>query len=498
MLVALGCLGLLAITLIPLLRLTLYAAPYYDDYNFGQFARAAMIQEQSKWAAISGALDCSRTQWYAWQGTYSSIFFMTLMPAIWGEQYYFLGLVFIMLLLFAGSMLFTGVILRKVLGAEKWSSLAIRAVITISVFMFIYSAQSGFYWYNGGIHYVGMHGFGLLFLSAAICLERAKGRTSTGLLFTATILLAMITAGSNFVTALQGLLCLLTIILVSVAVEHRKKGLWLLPAALVYIIGFGLNVAAPGNAVRARNYVGWGYAPLESIGRSFLEAVKHIPEYTGLIVLVVMLLLLPMIWQMLQGITYRFRCPGLVLLWSFCLYATGYTPSLYSLGHAGLSRTLNAVKITYLLLLFLNEIYWCGWLRQLLQEKASQKTEQNKAPKIAQKLLAQKSGVVWWFYIIIGVLCLVIFKVSPNQAGHYSAYGAYYYVHTGEANNYHAEYLERVKRLSGQAKNVYLPAYKYTPWFLCMGDITEDAKDERNRALAMWYGKDSVTVLSED
>ena len=146
----------------------------------------------------------------------------------------------------------------------------------------------------------------------------------------------------------------------------------------------------------------------------------------------------------------------------------------------------------------MNEIYWCGWLRQLLEEKASQKTEQNKVSKIAQKLLAQKSGVVWWFYIIIGVLCLGIFKVSPNQAGHYSAYGAYYYVHTGEANNYHTEYLERVKRLSGQAKNVHLPAYKYTPWFLCMGDITEDAKDERNRALAMWYGKDSVTVLSED
>ena len=86
-LLAVGCCGLLLLTLIPLFRLTVYAVPYYDDYNFGRFARAAMEQEQSKWAAISGALDCSRTQWYAWQGTYSSIFFMALMPAIWGEQY---------------------------------------------------------------------------------------------------------------------------------------------------------------------------------------------------------------------------------------------------------------------------------------------------------------------------------------------------------------------------------------------------------------------------
>lgn len=421
-------------------------------------------------------------------------FFMTLMPAVWGEQYYFLGPVFILLLLLAGSMVFTHVILRKVFRMEKWSSLAIQAVITIAEFMFIYSAQSGFYWYNGGIHYVGMHGFGLLFLSVAICLERAEGRTAKGLLFTASVLLAMITAGSNFVTALQGLLCLLTILLVSVVVERRRTGLWLLPSTLVYIIGFGLNVAAPGNSVRARSYVGWGYGPLESIGRSFLEAVKHIPEYTGPVVLMVMLLLVPMIWQAVKSTDYRFRYPGIVLALSFCLYATGYTPSLYSLGHAGLSRTLNAVKITYLLLLFLNEIYWIGWLRQLLEKRAEQTTGQ----LTIQKWAIRNGAAAWWFYVLIGVACLVIFRASSNQAGHYSSYGAYYYVHTGEAYNFHQEYLERVAILSGPEKDVQLPAYQFRPWFLCMGEISEDADNEANRSLAMWYHKDSVTLKEKD
>ena len=419
---------------------------------------------------------------------------MTLMPAVWGEQYYFLGPVFILLLLLAGSMVFTHVILRKVFRMEKWSSLAIQAVITIAEFMFIYSAQSGFYWYNGGIHYVGMHGFGLLFLSVAICLERAEGRTAKGLLFTASVLLAMITAGSNFVTALQGLLCLLTILLVSVVVERRRTGLWLLPSTLVYIIGFGLNVAAPGNSVRARSYVGWGYGPLESIGRSFLEAVKHIPEYTGSVVLMVMLLLVPMIWQAVKSTDYRFRYPGIVLALSFCLYATGYTPSLYSLGHAGLSRTLNAVKITYLLLLFLNEIYWIGWLRQLLEKRAEQTTGQ----LTIQKWAIRNGVAAWWFYVLIGVACLVIFRASSNQAGHYSSYGAYYYVHTGEAYNFHQEYLERVAILSGPEKDVQLPAYQFRPWFLCMGEISEDADNEANRSLAMWYHKDSVTLKEKD
>ena len=356
--------------------------------------------------------------------------------------------------------------------------------------MFIYSAQSGFYWYNGGVHYVGMHGFGLLMLSVAICLERAEGRTAAGLLFTASVLLSMITAGSNFVTALQGLLSLLTILFISVVVEHRKKGLWLLPATLVYIIGFGLNVAAPGNSVRARSYVGWGYSPLESIGRSFLEGVKHLPEFTGSIVLMVMVMLLPLIWQALKETEYRFRYPGVVLLWSFCLYATGYTPSLYSLGHAGLSRTLNAVKITYLLLLFLNEIYWCGWLQQRLQKKASGST--------ARWLANWNGAAVWWFYAIMGLEFIMIFQVSPNQAGHYSAYGAYYYVHTGEAYNFHQEYLERVEKLLGDEDDVQLQPYHYKPWFLCMGDLSEDENNEANRSLAIWYDKDSVTLISED
>ena len=339
-----------------------------------------------------------------------------------------------------------------------------------------------------------MHGFGLLFLSVAICLERAEGRTAKGLLFTASVLLAMITAGSNFVTALQGLLCLLTILLVSVVVERRRTGLWLLPSTLVYIIGFGLNVAAPGNSVRARSYVGWGYGPLESIGRSILEAVKHIPEYTGPVVLMVMLLLVPMIWQAVKSTDYRFRYPGIVLALSFCLYATGYTPSLHSLGHAGLSRTLNAVKITYLLLLFLNEIYWIGWLRQLLEKRAEQTTGQ----LTIQKWAIRNGAAAWWFYVLIGVACLVIFRASSNQAGHYSSYGAYYYVHTGEAYNFHQEYLERVAILSGPEKDVQLPAYQFRPWFLCMGEISEDADNEANRSLAMWYHKDSVTLKEKD
>ena len=47
-----------------------------------------------------------------------------------------------------------------------------------------------------------------------------------------------------------------------------------------------------------------------------------------------------------------------------------------------------------------------------------------------------------------------------------------------------SEYLERVAILSGPEKDVQLPAYQFRPWFLCMGEISEDADNEANRSLA--------------
>ena len=56
----------------------------------------------------------------------------------------------------------------------------------------------------------------------------------------------------------------------------------------------------------------------------------------------------------------------------------------------------------------------------------------------------------------------------------------------------------RVAILSGPEKDVQLPAYQFRPWFLCMGEISENADNEANRSLAMWYHKDSVTLKEKD
>lgn len=103
----------------------------------------------------------------------------------------------------------------------------------------------------------------------------------------------------------------------------------------------------------------------------------------------------------------------------------------------------------------------------------------------------------WWFYPVMGAVMLFIFAADSDQTKKYSAYGAYYYVHTGEACNFYHEYLDRVKLLESEEPNVEVSPYAYRPWFLCIEDWSEDWTGDVNIAVANWYDKDSVTVRAE-
>ena len=470
---------LLAMCLIPLYRLSLYSCPFADDYSYGIFGKRGIEAYGGVIGAIKGAITGARQMWYAWQGTYASIFFMSLAPVIFGEEYHFIGSMFIITMITVGTFTFTSVLIRKVFKCERLSTVSVAAMITTCVLMFMYETQQAFYWYNGGVHYVAMHGFFLLMLSSAIVLVKSEKVIKKIIFVLLTMVLAFVTAGANFVTTLQGLLAIFAIFIISLIIFKNKRALYLIPALITYVIGFYKNVSAPGNDKRAA-YFTTGYGPVESILRSFLEAFKAIPGYTRLIGLAVLIMAVPLILNLVKKADFSFKWPFLVLFFSFCFYATGFTPSLYVFGNAGIERTQNAVKITYMVLLFINEIYLLGW--------ASKKFE-----KVGE---LTKIGIGCW-YLCFGILFFVIFSFESNQAGNYSAYGAYYYVHTGDAINFRTEYLARIEHVKESGADVTVYPYVFKPWFLYAGEISTEADNFENNAMAAFYGKDSI-VLYDD
>lgn len=476
---AMGAGAVLVLLLIPLCVIAFYSVPWYDDYIYGRFVRNFLREEYSLSSALKGAFYCMHTEWWAWQGTFSSIFFMAFVPFVWGESWYALGPLFLLFLLVFSVFVLVKVLAGSVLRADRWTCLLLQSVTAAMTVLLLYHAQEGLYWYIGGIHYIGMHSFLLLLTAAWVKLLVGTGKAQTAALVLWTMAGAVLAAGSNYVTCLQGLLVGLSLLALG-ALLKKGRVILLIPSLAVYIYAFYQNVSAPGNAKRSAVFQGAGLGPAESVVRSFQEAFRYLWEFSGLITLAFAVLLVPVIWNMVKKTEYRFRFPGILLLWSVCLYATGFTPSLFAMGHAGLGRTLNAVKLTWQLLFLINEVYWLGWVQARQAERGRQEKGE------------QASGTAVAFYIAMAAVMLGIFWTDGNKIAHYSSWGAYCYLRDGEAEQFHQAYLERVETIRRGGPVVTVKPYEVRPWMLSPGELSEDPTSEPNMAMADWYDKEAI------
>lgn len=474
------CIAFLIFVLVPLYALSKYVIPFYDDYIYGIHAKVRMTSDFDIINAMRGAYYIARAEWYCFQGTYASDFLMGLMPLIWADgQYMFIGPCFIITTLVCGCFILIGVLLKDVLKARTSLTIIVQCIVTSMVLILIYTAQQGFYWYIGGVHYVVMHSFLMMLIACIVHIKYSGTKANRILMVVLSVVLSAIVGGANFVTTLQGLE-FLTVILLLRLIKKEKTWKWLIPSYLMYIVGFCQNVFAPGNAGRQVYYTE-GYSAPVAVLKSFEFAVKYLQDFTGWITVLVVLLLAPIAWKIAKESEYEFKFITLAILGciSFCLYASGYAPSLYGTGKLDLSRVINAIKITFQFLMVICEFYGIGFIYSFSKKKNL-------------KLSGYNGNIVWWI-IPIWVLCGVyLFRICPNPIGTYSNFGSMYYVWlTDQAETFHNEYEERVELLESDAEVVELNPYSVRPWFLIWRDINEDGG--ALQALEDWYGK-TVTL----
>lgn len=479
-LLSIGVLAVLAVVILPIARIMMNCVPWYDDFSYGLLTKNSWEMNHSFIDALEGAITNIRQTWYAWQGTYTSCFFMSMMPAVWGTDKYVYGLWFVLFILITGIFCLVNTLLTDVIKSkDKWGNLTVMAVVAITVVVFMRSAIEGFFWYNSAVHYTAMHGLGMLYIALLIKLVYVKSRWKKVLLVLGSILGALVMGGVNNVTVLQVLLVILSIIGFGL-IFHNYRVLWLLPALSAYSIGMYINLASPGNAKRMIWYEGMKLSIPQAIIKSFQSAFTYLDDFTGWMTLAILVFMVPVVIYLVRKTEFNFPCPILILLWSICLYATGFTPTLYTMGHTLLGRATNMAKVTFQLLLFINLFYLVGWLCKYLQKRKVQISIPN----------------TWCFNIIMALIMVAIFAVEPNKGGIYSSYCAYYFVHTGEALNYYNEYLNRVAICEGEEKDVVVSPFVYKPWVLCLGDLSEDPNYEPNRFMATYFGKDSIVCMS--
>lgn len=459
--------------MLPIICLGKYDRQVADDYGYAVQTHFAWEQTHNINAVLQAVFHRVADSYHTWQGTFSSIFLMALNPAAFDYRLYKLvpGIMVFMLSLscFALSKALVG----KLLHNDNFHWLATGAALSILTVEKMYTIPSGLYWYNAAVHYTFMHALMILLLVCVLQLLLTKAIAGKVFLLLVSILFAVGAGGSNYATSLMGWVLLGSFSLLVVCF-YRKKSLWVLPSFLCYTLAFGFNVMAPGNAVRQGNFE--GLSAVSSILHSFKSAAVYSVKWMDLFTLLLLLLMVPVFWDSVQHTNFQFRLPFLLLLYSFCVVATGFTSSYYSMGTEGISRTHNVIKITYQILLFLNEAYFIGWVQRRTQKGTV------KMPRFLTFLV-----------IIVAMGCTVVF--SSNQAGTFTSYGAAYYLRSGEAALFYNEYIQRKNLLETTSEeDVVLEPHQFKPWYLYIDDITVSPDDWRNGMVAAWYGKHSVRL----
>ena len=133
---------------------------------------------------------------------------------------------------------------------------------------------------------------------------------------------------------------------------------------LIYVLAAVVNMIAPGNQKRKSLFAGLSIS--ESIITSMKAGILAIDFCTTIIIILSLVVLIPIIWDMLEGSKYQFRYPALVVLISFGIFSSMYAPLYYSFGLlAAPRRAVNIIIEAYYILIVMNLIYILGWLKKM-------------------------------------------------------------------------------------------------------------------------------------
>lgn len=467
-------LAALLLCLLPLLLLGRYDVPSGDDFNYGLNAHLAYVHSASLLQALDAALFRVQDTYFSWQGSYSAVLLMCLQPAVFRESLYCLTPWIMALSLLGGTFCLCTALFRRLFDLPGSAGAVTAGILGILDLLLMPVPVESFFWYNGSIYYTFYYGLALAALALALGCARHGGLGRILLLS----LLGLWLGGGNLVTGLSLAVVSVSALALLALLRKKREFRRLLLPALLFLLGFALNVAAPGNAVRAQ---GIDHRPeaLSAILFSFVDAVRWFLRWFRLPMLGALLFLALLNRRILPGSRFSFPFPALVSLWSFCLYAAMFCPSRYATGGMEVGRIQNIIFYALLLLLALNLLYWQGWLCR--RRKSSGETA--KPLRLLPVLLAL-------------AFCLVCVGASALLRGGLAPVAALSSIRSGQAAAYAEEAAARRAVLEDPAQSspAFAP-FTDPPYLLYATDITEDPEDWRNQGMAVFYEKDSVLLL---
>ena len=454
---------LCVISIIPFFVISIYSRPSADDFSYsyplfnliksGNYDLLLLIKESFSMMA---------NFYRSWQGTYSSAILMSLQPGIFGDKYYFIGTIFLIVLLYICLYKLFSVINKRIIDNCVPTWFISLLFLTIFLLTVPYLNQC-LYWLCGAYHYVPFFALDLLIVSYAIdyLYEDNKDKKIKDIILSS--IFSFIVSGGNQVTSLLNLLILCLFILYSF---YRKKDKGLLITLVIALVGFFIMFFAPGNSVRQSNTT--KSSAIIAIINSFKGGLKYALRWPNaswfFFIILMVVLLLPFI----NKFEYKLRIhPIILIVITICLYSAMFCPTNYAMSTNGPGRLKNVIYFTGVIFSILDVVYVILWLKQ------------------KRNISFQTNNRVIFFIIVILTALMCFYKTS-------NFYVVVDEIKSGTAESFARAYDDRIDKMNNSNLDIVVVDSLPKSQVLKFDDITSDVNDWRNVDWSRYYGITTV------
>ncbi|MDO5444093.1 MAG: DUF6056 family protein [Eubacteriales bacterium] len=465
------------LSLIPILILSNYSAPFADDFSFSCETHAAVQAGEPVLRVLQAAVGKVIDVYYTWQGTFSGIFLMAFQPGIFGLQAYRWTAWIMLASLCAGVFFLFSAILSGLLGHPRSVSILSASAVLVICIQLMPSANQGLYWYNGAVYYTFTFGITLIAYAIAARYAVKGGFIRILILF----FLSLIIGGSNYVTALlTSIIFLFLTVSLLISKNRRWKG-YILPLFAV-VISLALSAAAPGNSVRQAEFPDSPNA-ITAVLLSFKAAAFYCLKWISLPYIGMLIFIALFIWRSSEKSDIKFQHAVLCSLFFFCIFSSMFTPHYYAEGTAGPDRLINILFYSFVILSALNLSVWCIAFRNYYNRKKVH-TEYSPDSISVIPVIAVSAAFVLSFGI--GIISGNIHPTSVMALGE---------LKNGEAETYYREISDRQIVLEDNSiQDCVFDPIVSQPYLLFSGDMSADPSDYTNEDACSFYHKKSIII----
>ena len=461
------------VSLIPILYLSGYVHATGDDYGYGARTHQMWLSTHSVWQVLKAAGQTVQHYWIGWQGTWFTIFLMSMQPEVfWDNGYWIVPWIMIGLTIFSTLYLTEYVMVQK-LRLPKATWISCTLILLLAMIQYFPSTKSGIFWYNGTAHYIIPYSMALIAIRCCWSFADRKRKRD----WIAAFICMALLGGASYLAPLLVLIAVAYLILCEW--KTKKNVFYLCIPVAAELAGLIVSYLAPGNKARGGEDFGiHGLLIVKTILECFVDGTKQMFLYLFktpfiLLCLVVIAVLLVNAFQKVRP-TFDFPYPVIVAVAMFCMYCAMYAPGVYA-GVELSGGVPNTIYQVFLMTVFITVIYTVGWMNHHF-------CKDEKMGKIKKAVCG---GLL--------MLALFLILVEKGTLKSSTSYQCYDYIISGQADDYKAQMEERLSLLRNpELKNVELPAMNSDQGPLMHMEVMEDPNEWTNTVVKQFFGKESV------